>query len=316
MSYFRKLLAKTVWLVPFLLLPQHVFAFGVSPAIIDLVGQNDTVLESVFDVVNTSSEEQMYYFRVSSFVPDSTTGAPSFSSSALYLESFPSWITLSSQSLRVPSRSRASVPFSVAIPAGIPSESAYAAIIVSRSPADVASNASGASVEASTAVLLFLNIDGEGLSKIEVVDIRPPQSSGFLPYLSGTFDVQVQNQGELYGLLEGEILLQDIAGRTVRSLTLNEAKERLLPGATKTWSASLGDSAPGFLGAAQREWQDFIIGPVKVDVRLHNQELEIAQKQMRLWIIPWHLGIMVAGGVGIVLLVVSVIRRGLRFKHA
>ncbi len=316
MSYFRKLLVTTVWLVPSLLLPQHVFAFGVSPAIIDLVGHSDTVLDSVFDVVNTSSEEQTYYFRVSNFVPDSTTGASSFSSSALYLEGFPNWITLSSQSLRVPSRSRASVPFSVAIPAGIPSESSYAAIIVSRSPADVASNSSGTSIEASTAVLLFLNTDSEGSERIEVVDIRPPQESSFLPYMSGTVDVQVQNQGEIYSLLEGEILLQDITGRTVRLYTLNEAKERLLPGATKTWSVSLGDSVPGFLKAAEREWEDFIIGPVKMNVRLHVQELEIAQKEMRLWIIPWHLGIMSAVGIGIILAAVSVLRRVLRSKRA
>lgn len=310
MIYTWRHLLLAVITVPLVILPGVVSAFGVTPAVLDLQGAQDSLQTSTFEVVNTSDGEQTYYFRVAAFEPDPNTNAPVFAPLDPDM-GFPNWIILPTPSLRVPARSRAAYSFSVQVPSGAPPESSYAAILVSRAPAEVA-NQGGASIEATTAVLLFMTVEGNESHRIEVIDMDLPRPASVLPYLGGNGSVSVQNQGTVYERVEGEVLVRDLFGRTVRSLPINENKERILPGATKVWPVVFGPDQRSFFEAVSLEWQELLVGPVTIQVTLRSYGEERAQHEERVWIIPWHLGIMGIGSVGIMVLAWYATRRILR----
>lgn len=279
---FRSLLLSLILLsIPFCM-----HAAAVSPATIDVSGGRGEVVSSKFTIVNTQATNQTYYLDTLSFQAKDESGEPQFSSMKT-TDSLAKWIIFASDHVTIPARSKIDAPFTIHIPADVVPGSYQSAITVSSAPAEVVAT-NGAIVEAKTAVLVFLTVNGDSTKKVELLDFKA-SGKGIQSDLHQTFTYRIQNQGNVYAIPEGVIAMKDILGRTIQVRDANESKNRVLPMSTRTFQvASLKPN--GFVDTLKDQSRAFAIGPVNVALALNLgvgfQPIHITTS---FWYIPYQL---------------------------
>ncbi len=289
-----------------LLSPLFAHAAAVSPSVIELSSSLGGVIDSSFTIFNTGASEQVYFLDLLAFEPNSEDGTPMFTPEASDQNELLSWIDFPVREVPVPAQSKVEVPFNVAVPDDVVSGSYYGAITVSTAPSDiVASN--GAMIEAKTAILVFLTIEGETIEKLELLDFSVNQASSTLPF--GTFQYRLQNQGNVHLTPAGEIALIGLFGQTIDVVDANEAQGRVLPSSTRTYEVMF-DGDTSWLAAAGYQLRHLAIGPVTAQLTLTYGETEILETQTVMWLIPWQLlSLLVAGVLVLVLFYKGIAKR-------
>ncbi len=281
-------------------IPQSVFAFAVSPASIDIYGARNEVIERTVTVVNTSVAEQTYYLATLKFVAGKSSGSPEFIPYETDHSGLPEWISFPVNTVTIPARTKVDVPFKVSIPSGIESGSYFAAVTISTTPSEVVAT-NGASIEAKTAVLLFVTVSGETIEKLALLDfVTPDDQIQTLHDVSYAF--RLQNQGNVVVKPTATITVKDIFNRTVLVKNVNTEEGRVLPGSTRTFSGELETVPDGFLETVFKQFKLFAVGPVKatlsVQYGVNEQTAEISY-----WMFPWQLLICMAVDVMILILI-------------
>ena len=291
-----------------LLMASSALATSVSPALIDLEGARSEVLQSTFTLINSDDQEQTYYFSTIKFVPREESGKPEFISPDVDKSGLPEWIEFISQSVRVPAHSQGQVPFEVAIPADVQSGGHYAAIVVSDAPSDVVAS-NGASIQAKTAILLFLTVKGETVESLEVLDVLFDQEGEIVSQISSVVAVRMQNQGNVHVTPEIQFEVTDAFGRTVESVDGNESMGRILPGSSREFSARLGAGGKtGFFSVAVDGLASFAIGPMTMETTVSYGETTYSETAT-FWLVPWQLLFIIFVAVGSLLGVVKMLKR-------
>lgn len=250
-------------------LSRQVWAFVAAPAVIDISGNRGEALESKFTLVNNNEKEETYYFSTLRFEAEGESGSPKFIPFNQDHSELPEWISFENSALIVPAKSFVEVPFSVAIPTDIKSGGYYAAITISNSqpPTD----ASVPTVQAQTAILVFLNVKGENNEQAALLDFSALK---ILWQTTGTLTYRIQNQGNVYLKPEGTIILKDIFGRTVATVDANPEGNRAMTGTTRKIETPF-----------QTSWA---IGPITAELNLTygDQQKELSDS-VTFWILPW-----------------------------
>ena len=135
-------------------IPRLVFAFGLSPSLIEEEGYRGEVMEKTITLINTSSSSQTYYLDVLGFEPKEEEGIPVFDFQAQPIMA--SWFAFPENPVSVTAKTKREIPITIAIPADAPSGTFYLAVTVSPAPEEIISR--GTSVQAKTAVLFFLTV--------------------------------------------------------------------------------------------------------------------------------------------------------------
>ena len=265
-------------------IPRLVFAFGLSPSLIEEEGYRGEVMEKTITLINTSSSSQTYYLDVLGFEPKEEEGIPVFDFQAQPIMA--SWFAFSENPLVVQAQNTKEIKVTIAIPADIPSATYYLAVTISPAPEEIISQ--GASVQAKTAVLFFVTVLGEGESQnVALLDFfseAPLSSLG-----PEKFIFRLQNQGTIMAAPTGTIIVRDVFGRRAADLEANGTGGRLLPGKNRTyevpWQMIKIDS---FLDRVFEQWRHFRLGPYTADLYLSYGNQEEIKDTIRFWIIPWH----------------------------
>ncbi len=288
-------------------IPWNAHAFGVSPATLDLSGSRAETVDGTFTVVNASTAEQTYYLSTLKFGPGEQSGTPAFIPYDVDHSGLPEWIAFPHAAVSVAAQSKADVPFTVRIPSGIESGSYYAAVTVSTTPSElVATN--GATVEAKTAVLVFLTVEGETVGKAAVLDFVTPDGP-IMTVHDLSYAFRVQNQGNVVIAPKSAIVVKDLFGRTVYTKDGNADAGRVFPGTTRTFSDELIERPSSFIATAQRQWDLFAVGPVTATLLVEGVDSRLT---IHYWMLPWQLLACFAGA----LILLKLIWNGLRRKKA
>ncbi len=258
---------RTIILSLFLLaMPFHVGAATVSPATIDLIGNRNDVVLSTFSITNTQDTEAIYYLDTLAFQAKDETGEPKFTEQAE--NTLAEWIVLTSESVRVPARSKGDVPFTIQVPADIASGSYQSAITVSSAPSDIVAT-NGAIVEAKTAILVFLTVQGETQAQAALMDF---EVGGWIRTdVPSSYKVRIQNQGNVYATPSGSITLKDVFGRVLQTIPVNEAHQRVLPKTTRTFTTE-PEPPQSFLTKLSWQARHLSIGPIRAELELLSGE--------------------------------------------
>jgi hypothetical protein len=246
-----------------LLSPLLAEAATISPSVIDVSGAREQVVDSSFTILNTGASEQVYFLDVIGFQAGEEDGSPSFTPEAT--SPLLSWIALPSSDVTVPALSKVDVPFKLVIPDDIVSGSYQGAITVSTAPSDVVAQ-NGATIEARTAILVFLVVEGETIEKLELLDFTFEQTHPRLPF--GTFSFRVQNQGNVHLVPNGSIVLSGLFGKTLATIHVNETAGRVLPDSTRTYSAEFLAEDLNWFEMAGFQLQHLAIGSVTATLDL------------------------------------------------
>src|SRR3989339_749400 len=264
-SSMKKHLTTFICTLALLLSPLFAHAAAVSPSVIELSSSLGGVIDSSFTIFNTGASEQVYFLDLLAFEPNSEDGTPMFTPEASDQNELLSWIDFPVREASVPAQSKVEVPFNVAVPDDVASGSYYGAITVSTAPSDiVASN--GAMIEAKTAILVFLTIEGETIEKLELLDFALEQTDASHPF--GLFSFRIQNQGNVYLAPAGEIRLTGLFGQTIVELDANPTEGRVLPGSTRTFTVVYESPDTSWLQTAGYQLRHLAMGPVTAELQL------------------------------------------------
>lgn len=262
-------------------------AAAVSPATLDLSGNRGEIIDSKFTVINAQSTDQTYYLGTLSFSAKDHSGEPQFASVKTNDE-LANWIQFSSDRINVPARSKVDVPFSVHLPADAKSGSFQAAITVSSAPSEIVAT-NGAVVEAKTAILLFLTVNGESIKKAALLDFTT-NIKGIQSNLHQTFVYRLQNQGNVYFIPNGVIEIKDIFGRVVYKIDANADKSRVLPNSTRSFMASVDDTSQGWMQIIKNQSRLFVFGPLTSTLQLNfGDGFPSVHASTSFWYVPYQL---------------------------
>lgn len=266
---------------------------SLSPSTIEIISSGAEVAESSFTIFNTGVTEQTYFLDLLAFEPSGEDGSPLFTPEKTSQSEFLSWIDFPTREVLVPAISKVEVPFRVVIPDDIASGGYYGAITVSTAPTDVVVS-NGATIEAKTAILVFLTIEGETVEKLELLDFAFEQTESALPF--GTFSYRVQNQGNVHLTPEGEVRLMGLFGQTIASVDANEAQGKVLPSSTRTYEVVLDPGETSWLDRAGYQLKHLIIGPVTAQLQLSYGKDGSITSHTAMQVIPTELIIVLSGG--------------------
>lgn len=296
----------SVCFLTLLLSPWLAKAAAISPSVVELESLPGEVLESSFTILNTGASEQTYFLDRLAFESNGEDAAPLFTPEKTNQSEFLSWIDFPLQEVLVPALSKVDVPFLIAIPDDIPAGSYYGAITVSTAPTDIVTS-NGATIEAKTAVLVFLTVKGETVEKLELLDFDFEQRSSSLPF--GTFRYRVQNQGNVYLSPVGEIKLVGLFGQTIATVDINKSEGRVLPSSTRTYKVELNSEEISWLDVAGYQLRHLVAGSVKAQLNLTFGKEGSITAQSVIWVIPWQLMSLLVAGVLVVVLFYKKIAR-------
>lgn len=289
-------------------MPSFANASALSPAIMEISAKRGEVIEQTFTIINSNIAEQTYYLEAIKFVSREDSGAPKFIPYDVDHSGLAEWISLFSNSVRVPARSKGDVSFKIAIPDDIASGGYYAAITVSEAPQEIVAT-NGASIEAKTATLLLLTVEGDTNEKAVLLDFSVTDKSTSL--LSGVYEYRIQNQGNVHVSPSGVVKVTDIFGRVVSTSNANESGSRVLSGTTRSFDGSIGtEDKTGFFNALKQQTSQFVVGPVTVSLDLkYGSGDQVLNEEVVFWVIPWQLIISVLILLIVGLVIFRVIRR-------
>lgn len=259
---------------------------SLSPSIVEIASSRAEVAESAFTIFNTGAGEQVYFLDLLAFGPSGEDGTPLFTPEETSQSEFLSWIVFPAREVLVPAVSKVEVPFRVVVPDDVAAGSYYGAITVSTSPTDVVVS-NGATIEAKTAILVFLTIEGETVEKLEILDFfleRDDASHTF-----GLFSYRLQNQGNVHLTPSGDVRIRGMFGQTVRVLNANQAEGRVLPDSTRTFTVSYQSVGGNWIARAGDQLRHLAFGPMTAELSLTYGTDGLIQTSWPLWAIHYEL---------------------------
>lgn len=249
-----------------LVFPLCMQAAAVSPATLDLSGNRGEAVDSTFTVINAQATEQTYYLDILSFTAKDNSGEPQFSNKKT-TDELAKWIQFGSDHIVVPAQSKVDVPFSIHIPSDAISRSYQSAVTISGAPSEVVA-ANGAVVEAKTAILVFVTVNGETVKKVALLDFTS-SAKGTQSNFNQTFTFRIQNQGNVYFIPTGTIEMKDSFGRMIYQTQVNADKSRVLPNLTRSFTASLVNHPQDWMQSIKDQASLFTIGPITSHLELN-----------------------------------------------
>ena len=297
-----KRLLLTIFSVALVLMPGHVNAAAIAPSVIEVSAARGEVVNQVIQVINVGATEQKYYLGVMKFEPKDDTGTPRFLSYEDDHDGLPLWINFPVKQVTVPANTKVDVPFQIVLPDDIASGGYYGAVTVSQAPSEVVAT-NGAVVEAKTASLVLLTVEGETVEKAALLDFSTEVGAATLAY-----EYRIQNQGNVHVLPEGMVQVKNLLGMTAFDADANSGNGRVLPSSTRHYKGGAGEQG-GYLERAMWQIRHLAVGPMSAELSLTYGNSEELMAETSGWFpMPWEgISAMITGAIVLILM-----GRGLR----
>lgn len=283
-------LALLIWLAPI-----AANAFTIAPATMDFIGARGMVLDGTLLVSNTDTQAQTFYFGTLKFEPEEDGITPRFIPFDQDHSGIGRWIEFPA-SIEIAGEDEEEVAFRIHIPKNASAQTYYVAVTVSTAPSELIPTA-GATVQAKTAALVFVTVQGDNTEKLVLLDANGPSAASGLP---ATISYRVQNQGTVLVVPNGTLTWRDLFSRTVVELPVNEAAGRVLPGSTRAFDVGWGTAtSESFWSDWKAELMPPRVGPFRwsLDIGYGSSKQTLAA-QGTTWFIPWRslltLGVLIA----------------------
>lgn len=274
------------------LIPASVFAFALSPSSLELTAKRGETIVSSITILNTQEVDTEYYIGLIGFRSKDDTGTPEFYTTETGSNELANWILFENDSFVVPALSASEVPFKVIVPDDVASQSYFAAITISPAPADVVAS-NGAIIEAKTASLVFLTVEGETQEQLVLLDFVSTDNSIDLPFRTYTY--RLQNQGNVHVTPTGSIKLTGVLGQTISTIEANSTEGRVLPGSTRTFEIIQENPLTSWYETVAFQLSHLAFGPVTATLDLSYAKEGTIQSSISFWLFPWQFMVTLLG---------------------
>lgn len=263
--------------IAFFSITHSALAFTIHPAIFELAADPGSRISGMITVLNDEADAQTFYLSAQKFVPMRERGEQQY----LPIEDqsgLPSWIHFAQKVLTLKPNEQRDVFFDINIPTKATVGGHYATIFFSTQPLD---QKVGGSVASRTGSLLLLTVKGETRTSGRVTSFTSSQSSAGV-----SFQTQLQNDGNVHLTPKGRIVITNIFGQTIASLSINPDGSRILPDSVRAYLS---------MWSAEKSLFTFAIGPCKARLVMEAPFSSDAIPAISFWLWPWRTCLVISG---------------------
>jgi len=243
-------------------------ALTIGPPKFEFSADPGETLTGKINLRNEMEQTMTWYSSFESFSMKGESGEPQFSGKR---ENLASWIETDPRQITLGPGEGGTTSFTIQVPEDADPGGHYAAIFWGTAPAEGVSGG-GIGVVSRMAVLVLLNVSGDVIESGEVSNFRA--SGKVFAHLPVNFSLNFRNTGTVHLKPEGEIVIQNIFGKTTEVLSVSTEGHYILPGYKRGLSAVW-------------EKEGFTIGYYKAILNLQFGEKGTSQAKTSFWVIPW-----------------------------
>lgn len=263
-------------------------ALTVSPAREELIADPGETISKTFTVINEQDADQTLYTSVKSFDAQGETGTPNFIQSN---EGLPSWVTIA-PSVTLKKGERVAIPYTVTVPQDAESGGHFAAIFLSTVPPSAGEGQ--VSVGSELGMLVLLKVTGEIKEQGGLSEFGIKGGKKVITNLPIDFFYKFKNDGNDRAKLEGKVTIKNMFGGEVASIDPNPSQGNVLPGSTRKFEFSLGESEAPALSASffehvKYQKNNFAFGMYTADLSLTFGNTGQARQVITYYMFPWQL---------------------------
>lgn len=264
LTSWKRLIKALLVTLSFFLMPLSVFAFSVSPAIVELTIEPGKISRGVITVKNDEPNDQTFYVSFQKFIAQGNTGRQTFLPPD-DISGLPSWLSIDKPMFTLAPGQVQLINYAISPPKTAQPGGNYAAIFVSNRPPTQSSDQQNVMMGARTGVLVFATIPGEVKKDITLNVFSQSTTSG-QQYLWTT---ELKNTGTVHSAPTGTIEITNLFGQTVAILPFNKEQARVLPQSIRRY---------------QNTWHPkdtlafFNEGPLKITLKIDELSIQQTQK--------------------------------------
>jgi hypothetical protein len=296
---------------------RDVRALEVGPAILDLVAEPGQSITASFEVKNNESRPQKYYFSIQKFLPQGESGDQAYLP-VTETSGLPSWTYLAKPSVLLPPGGQERVSFTIRVPSEATYGSAQETIFISTAAPEI--SGSGIGIGIRTGILVFVRIGAVQEERLVFSWIDKPTS--WVTRLPVSIQTTIENQGGVYAVPRGELVVRNIFGRERTRIGFNPVGARILPGSRRSFSHVWQNHPPtterGFWAMTGEELTNGGIGPYTIAFEPAQGSGLPRMGLFRVYVWPLRLIALIGGVLGVFLVILYGLHRRLihRFIRA
>jgi len=281
-----------LFILGLVLLPYQSGALTISPAKIILSADPGETITTVMVVRNDLERTLIFY---PAFEAYTTRGGEE----PVFFETnrgLPTWIETNPLSVTLGEKETASVEVIIKVPEDAEPGSHFAAIFWSAAPPTKGTE-TGVGIVTRVGALVLLDVSGEVVNSAEIVGFKTPQK--FFTHLPVSFIYDLKNEGTVYVMPDGKIIIKNIFGGTSGVLNINPSQAHVMPGTTRTiyaqnWEPEGGMpkiEGEGIFQDFQRELKGFALGYYRANLTIEygKDEIKTTQANCGFWVVPWRI---------------------------
>jgi hypothetical protein len=232
----------------FAFMPSNAEAQGagvrITPAVIEETLEPGEQRQYTVTIGNQNSQEQTFYLSLRNIKGVRDGGTPIFADDNQEITGYElvDWIALEENQVTLPANGEQAVDFTVTLPNDAPPGSRFGGIFVSVDAPQL--ERSGAAVGYQVANIVSIRVAGDANESAMIRQFATDK------YFHGStnvdFSARIENDGNVLVRPTGPIEITNMLGRTVDTITLNEARGAVFPGATRDFNINWSSDATGF----------------------------------------------------------------------
>jgi hypothetical protein len=272
--------ALLLFAVPFFVLAQSSVSFSVSPTIFDMNANPAQTWQSTIRIINVNPYELALYTEVVNFRPKGESGTPEFLRNSDTLDpssDLSSWIQ-TDQEIIIPAEQTIELPLKISVPDNAQPGGHYAAILIGTKPPEKAGEPAAVMTSQIISSLLFVRVSGDVSESATIRSFR--SSKYFIDRPETTFEVRVENKGNVYIQPQGEIKIKNMWGQERGTVVVNNQK---------LFGNVLSNSVRKYAFEWKGDWSIADIGRYTAEVTLAYglEEKQFMHADTAFWVFPW-----------------------------
>lgn len=318
---FGRLLLILVLLVVGLFSAQHsAYALTVSPAIIELSVDPGQTITKEITLFNETGVSIQLFATTQDFEAAGEGGQPKFLPKAVPSNeaSASNWVTVSPSQIVVEPGKFVKTQFTVTVPANADPGGHYLAVFWGIQP-PVISGPAAVAIGAKIGSLVLIGVTGDIVEQGSLKEFTLPKGSVYT-HLPVEMAFRFFNSGNIHLKPKGDIIVRNLLGGKVTTISANDKEARVLPNQTRqffaTWQRQSPDLGADSLGWWQKFWSEFqqersnfALGRYTAQLNLNYGQDKSNTARLAFWVIPWALLI-----VYLILLIILLIVIGRLFR--
>lgn len=269
-------------------------SLSISPLSFELTANPGDTLISEINVFNRGDAALPIHIEVEDFITTGESGKVLVQEAENETYSLAKWIKVYPEDLILESKEMRNISFEITVPLNGEAGGHYGSILASMEGGGLES-ITGSAVATKIASLILLNVSGEVVEDLEILDFSAPE---FQEYGPVPFEIRFENKGTVHVKPRGFITITDVFGNKVKDLEF--PFKNVLPGSIRRINAEWDG---GFL---MGKYTAMLVGSYG------NSNEPLEPSVIIFWVLPWKLMLVVSVILLIILTILFLSRKRLR----